>query len=67
MGSVAGMPTQRQGMGTFPPTKFMAVSGMPSNAEAAAAAEVSLSRGVTVRFAGAAAEQLRRHMMARRP
>ena len=47
--------------------KFLAIGAAAPSNEAASSAEVNLGGGVTVRFAGAAAQALLQHVMARLP
>jgi hypothetical protein len=47
--------------------KFVAIGAAAPSSEATSSAEVSLGGGVTVRFAGVAAEALLQHVMARLP
>ena len=47
--------------------RFVAIGSVTPSSEAASSAEVSLGGGMTVRFAGAAADALLQHVMARLP
>jgi hypothetical protein len=47
--------------------KFVAIGAAAPSSEATSSAEVSLGGGMTVRFAGAAADALLQHVMARLP
>jgi hypothetical protein len=58
---------QQQPEAAVAAARFVAIGAAAPSSEAASSAEVSLGDGMTVRFAGAAADALLQHVMARLP
>lgn len=65
-GQGSGAAVQQPGVAVAT-AKFVAIGAVAPSSEATSSAEVSLGGGVTVRFAGVAAEALLQHVMARLP